>query len=64
MTWRWQLQSPLLEVLASEKLIERAASTGARLMRAFSEMISRYELMHEVRGKGMMLAIDFARPQS
>jgi ornithine--oxo-acid transaminase len=53
-----------LEVLASEKLIERAASTGARLMRAFSEMISRYELMHEVRGKGMMLAIDFARPQS
>ncbi len=48
-----------LEVLASEKLIERAASTGAQLMRAFSEMISRYELMHEVRGKGMMLAIDF-----
>ncbi len=53
-----------LEVLASERLVERAATTGARLMRAFAEMIPRYELMHEVRGKGMMIAIDFARPQS
>jgi ornithine--oxo-acid transaminase len=53
-----------LEVLASERLIERAASTGERLMGALSEMTARYELMHEVRGKGLMLAIDFARPQS
>jgi ornithine--oxo-acid transaminase len=27
-------------------------------------MTARYELVHEVRGKDLMLAIDFARPQS
>ena len=53
-----------LEVLASERLAEKAARTGERLIRAFSAMIARYELVHEVRGKGMMIAIDFARPQS
>jgi len=53
-----------LEVLASERLVERAAATGERLMRAFSAMIPRYELMREVRGKGLMIAIDFARPRS
>lgn len=53
-----------LDVLDSERLIEKAASTGDRLMRAFSDMVGRYELVHEVRGKGLMIAIDFARPQS
>jgi len=53
-----------LDVLDSERLIEKAASTGDRLMRAFSDLVGRYELMHEVRGKGLMIAIDFARPQS
>ena len=53
-----------LEVLAAERLIEKAAVTGERLIRAFSAMIPRYELMREVRGKGMMIAIDFARPKS
>lgn len=53
-----------LEVLAGEKLIEKAATTGERLMQAFSAMVGRYELVHEVRGKGLMMAIDFARPRS
>jgi len=53
-----------LEVLASERLVEKAARTGERLMRAFSALNTRYELVHEVRGKGMMIAIDFARPRS
>jgi len=53
-----------LEVLTSERLIEKAAVTGGRLMEAFSAMAERYELVHEVRGKGMMIAIDFARPSS
>ena len=53
-----------LDVLASERLVERAASTGDRLMRGFSDMVTRYELVREVRGKGMMIAIDFARPHS
>lgn len=53
-----------LDVLDAERLIEKAASTGERLMRAFSDIAGRYELVREVRGKGLMIAIDFARPQS
>jgi ornithine--oxo-acid transaminase len=53
-----------LDVLAAEGLIEKAARTGERLMQAFSDMVPRYELMREVRGKGLMIGIDFGRPQS
>jgi len=53
-----------LEVLEAERLVEKAAQTGERLMRALAALVPRYELVHEVRGKGMMMAIDFARPQS
>ncbi len=53
-----------LDVLASEGLVEKAASTGERLMRAFSDMAARYELVREVRGKGLMIGIDFGRPRS
>jgi ornithine--oxo-acid transaminase len=53
-----------LDVLASERLVEKAANTGERLMRTFSQFIGRYELVREIRGKGMMIAIEFGRPQS
>jgi len=53
-----------LDVLAAEGLIAKAAARGDRLMQAFGEMAERYELVREVRGKGLMIAIDFCRPQS
>ena len=53
-----------LEVLESERLIENAARLGARLLSAFEVMASRYELIEEVRGKGLMLGIEFGRPRS
>jgi ornithine--oxo-acid transaminase len=53
-----------LEVLASEKLIENAARTGERQISALTEMTSRYELLHEVRGKGLMIGVEFGAPQS
>jgi len=53
-----------LDVLASESLIENAARMGERLLRGFAEMNDRYELMHEVRGKGLMIGIEFGQPQS
>jgi ornithine--oxo-acid transaminase len=40
-----------LEVLESERLVEKAASIGKRLMRAFSQFIGRYELVREVRAR-------------
>jgi ornithine--oxo-acid transaminase len=53
-----------LEVLKSERLIENAARTGDRLLRSFSEMAGRYELLSDVRGKGLMIGIEFGTPRS
>lgn len=53
-----------LEVLKSEKLIENAAAQGERLMAALNAMIPRYELLKSVRGKGLMIGVEFGPPKS
>ena len=53
-----------LEVLTSEGLVDKAARTGERLLQAFAAMAERYELVHDVRGKGLMIGIEFGHPQS
>jgi ornithine--oxo-acid transaminase len=53
-----------LEVIKSEKLVENAAIQGARIKRAFEEMVERYELVKDVRGKGLMIGIEFGAPKS
>src|SRR5262244_2007582 len=53
-----------LDVLTSEGLIENAARTGDHLMRGLSVMPARYELLREVRGKGLMIGIEFGSPKS
>jgi len=53
-----------LDVLASERLIENAARAGERLMGAIAAMIPRYEFLREVRGKGLMIGIEFGPPRS
>ncbi|HTV33205.1 MAG TPA: aspartate aminotransferase family protein [Methylocella sp.] len=53
-----------LEVIENEGLVERAAHSGARLLRAFEAMAERYELVHQVRGKGLMIGIEFGPPRS
>jgi ornithine--oxo-acid transaminase len=53
-----------LDVIKSERLVENAAARGARIQRAFSDMIARYELVKEVRGKGLMIGIEFGPPKS
>jgi ornithine--oxo-acid transaminase len=37
---------------------------GARLLTAFRAMASGYEMIREVRGKGLMIGIGFGRPRS
>ena len=44
--------------------MERAAQTGERLLRALTEMAQRYEFLREVRGKGLMIGIEFGSPKS
>jgi ornithine--oxo-acid transaminase len=53
-----------LEVIESERLIQNAERTGARLLAKFQRMIQRHELVKEVRGKGLMIGIDFGAPRS
>ena len=53
-----------LEVIESERVVENAARQGARLLAAFKAMASRHEMIADVRGKGLMIAIEFGRPRS
>ena len=53
-----------LEVLTSERVIENAARTGEQLIAAFGRMAAQYELVKAVRGKGLMIGIEFGPPRS
>ena len=53
-----------LEVIESEGLIQKAAQTGARLLAAFEAMAGRHELVQDVRGKGLMIGVEFGPPRS
>jgi len=52
-----------LDVLQHEGLGERAATLGAAFRQRLSQALSRYEMVHEVRGAGMLSGIVFKAPQ-
>src|ERR1700728_2075352 len=53
-----------LEVIETEKLIDAAAKRGAELRLALTRMVPGYELLKEVRGKGLMIGVEFGAPKS
>jgi ornithine--oxo-acid transaminase len=53
-----------LEVIEAERLMENAVRLGSRLLSAFAGMSARYELIKEVRGKGLMIGVEFGAPHS
>ncbi|MGA8169877.1 MAG: aspartate aminotransferase family protein [Methylocystis sp.] len=53
-----------LDVLKDERMIENAAAKGERLLATFRKMAERYELVSEVRGKGLMIGVEFGPPKS
>src|SRR5271154_62694 len=53
-----------LEALENEKLGENAAVQGRRLMTSFEAMKSRFELIKDVRGKGLMIGVELGEPRS
>ncbi|MEH2547961.1 ornithine--oxo-acid transaminase [Bradyrhizobium sp. AZCC 2262] len=53
-----------LDVIKHEKLVEQAAKRGAELRLALTRMVPGYELLKEVRGKGLMIGIEFGPPKS
>jgi ornithine--oxo-acid transaminase len=53
-----------LAVLEEEKLIENAERRGESLVRRLGALVGKYELLKEVRGRGLMVALEFGPPQS
>jgi ornithine--oxo-acid transaminase len=53
-----------LHVLEEEQLVERAAMMGQKLMAGLVSLQERYDLIADVRGKGLMIGIEFRPPRS
>jgi len=53
-----------LDVLEEEKLGPRAAAAGESLRRSLRERLSKYEMVAEVSGLGLLNAIEFKAPRS
>ncbi|WP_372410739.1 aspartate aminotransferase family protein [Streptomyces luteireticuli] len=54
----------VLSVLEDERLVENARVTGDLLRSRLAALVDKYELLHEVRGRGLMIGIEFGRPKS
>lgn len=52
-----------LEVLQNERLGERATRLGHQLRQMLAERLTRYEMIREIRGIGMLTGIEFCAPK-
>ena len=53
-----------LHTLDDEGIVERARVTGEAFEKALAPLVERYELLHAVRGKGLMIGLVFGEPSS
>ena len=53
-----------LQVLEDENLLENAERMGALLLDGLTERIGTYEMLSEVRGRGLMIGFEFGKPRS
>ncbi|MER7832399.1 MULTISPECIES: aspartate aminotransferase family protein [unclassified Streptomyces] len=54
----------VLAVLEDEDVVGNARRTGALLKSRLAALTDRYEMLREVRGRGLMIGIEFGRPAS
>ncbi|MFK0290396.1 aspartate aminotransferase family protein [Streptomyces sp. NPDC090442] len=54
----------VLSVMEDEQVVANARHTGELLRSRLAGLVDRYELLHEVRGRGLMIGIEFGRPKS
>ncbi|MFF8828462.1 aspartate aminotransferase family protein [Streptomyces sp. NPDC015131] len=54
----------VLSVLEDEEIVANARRTGDLLKSRLTALVDRYEMLHEVRGRGLMIGIEFGRPSS
>jgi ornithine--oxo-acid transaminase len=53
-----------LAVLDSEGLVDNAARTGEKLHAALAKMAEQYDVLADVRGRGLMIGLEFDKPSS
>jgi len=53
-----------LAVIEDEGLVSNAERTGDALRGALTDMVEKYELLAEVRGRGLMIGLEFGKPSS
>ncbi|GGK26632.1 aspartate aminotransferase family protein [Streptomyces camponoticapitis] len=54
----------VLSVIEDERLVANARTTGDLLRSRLAALVDRYELLSDVRGRGLMIGIEFGRPTS
>ncbi|MFF5785858.1 aspartate aminotransferase family protein [Streptomyces sp. NPDC012693] len=54
----------VLSVMEDEDIVARVRRVGGLLRSRLEELVPRYELLHEIRGRGLMIGIEFGRPAS
>ncbi|MFE5124906.1 aspartate aminotransferase family protein [Streptomyces sp. NPDC056669] len=54
----------VLAVMEDERIVANARRTGDLLRERLAAFVDRYELLHDVRGRGLMIGIEFGRPSS
>ncbi len=53
-----------LHVMDEERLVKRSATVGKKLLAGLAALKERYEMIADVRGKGLMIGIEFKPPRS
>jgi ornithine--oxo-acid transaminase len=53
-----------LEVIEAERLVEKADASGRALLADLQGLAGRHELLKDVRGKGLMIGLEFGPPTS
>jgi 4-aminobutyrate aminotransferase len=50
--------SAVIDAIREEKLLENATKQGAYIMKRFSELMEKSEIIGDVRGKGLMIGVE------
>jgi acetylornithine/succinyldiaminopimelate/putrescine aminotransferase len=53
-----------LYVMDQERIVERSATVGAKLLARLAALKDRYEMIADVRGKGLIIGIEFRPPSN
>jgi ornithine--oxo-acid transaminase len=53
-----------LDVIKEEGLVENSAAVGKYIIDRLNGLAEKYEMVQEIRGKGLMIAVEFGEPKS